>query len=215
MLGVVAASILAIHFQISKSIDEAAIEENSAVPDVKVAQHETMEDDEISFANETILINTTTVANCLSLKHDLEPFNLLMALVEANYAVADFTSLNIEEIKNCLTLLETFHQRVTAAAPSRAVQRPCRGRLSHPLQIIHLDRLFHSPPPPQRRPDLSPGLHQPHCHSAVHFRSEHQRLPAVERVGRQAVQTNEKPDAQVIRGGSRHGLDGGCTVTGC
>ena len=113
VLGVVAASILAIHFQISKSIDEASIEENSAVPDVKVAQHETMEDDEISFANETILINTTTVANCLSLKHDLEPFNLLIALAEANYAVADFTSLNIEEIKNCLTLLETFHQRVT------------------------------------------------------------------------------------------------------
>lgn len=113
VLGVVAASILAIHFQISKSIDEASIEENSAVPDVKVAQHETMEDDEISFANETILINTTTVANCLSLKHDLEPFNLLIAVVEANYAVADFTSLNIEEIKNCLTLLETFHQRVT------------------------------------------------------------------------------------------------------
>ena len=107
MLGVVAASILAIHFQISKSIDEAAIEGNSVVPD------ETMEDDEISFANETILINTTTVSNCLSLKHDLEPFNLLIALVEANYAVADFTSLNIEEIKNCLTLLETFHQRVT------------------------------------------------------------------------------------------------------
>ncbi len=52
MLGVVAASILAIHFQMSKSIDEAAIEENSAVPDVKVALHETMEDDEISFANE-------------------------------------------------------------------------------------------------------------------------------------------------------------------
>ena len=77
IFGVVAASILAIHFQISKSIDEAAIEENSAVADVKVAQHETMEDDEISFANETILINTTTVANCLSLKHDLEPFNLL------------------------------------------------------------------------------------------------------------------------------------------
>ena len=112
MFGVVAASILAIHFQISKSIDEAEIEENSAMHDFKVAQHETMDDDEISFTNEKNLTNTTTVANCLSLKQDLAPFNLLMALAESNYAVADFTSLNIEEIKNCLTLLETFHHKV-------------------------------------------------------------------------------------------------------
>jgi len=46
------------------------------------------------------------------LKMEMEPFNLLMALVETEYTIAEFTKLDIEEIRSCLALLEAFHKRV-------------------------------------------------------------------------------------------------------
>jgi len=101
-------AIFAISFQIFKPMNEAGIEERSVQPD---SVSEGLEAETMNEAAGTSA-NTTTVANCLSLKTEIEPFNLLMALVESNYAVADFTTLNIEEIKNCLSLLETLHQRV-------------------------------------------------------------------------------------------------------
>ena len=71
--------------------------------------------------------------------------------------------------------------------------------MSQPLHVLHLnldlDRLFHFRPLPQHRPEFSPGLHEPHWHSAVYFGSEYEHLAAVERVGGQAVQTNETPNA--------------------
>ena len=101
-------AIFAISFQIFKPMNEVGIQERSVQNDSasEGLDAETMNDAAGTSAN------STNVANCLSLKTEIEPFNLLMALVESNYAVADFTTLNIEEIKNCLSLLETLHQRV-------------------------------------------------------------------------------------------------------
>ena len=53
-----------------------------------------------------------TVHDCLQLKTELDPFNLLMALNQSTFSVADFTTLNIEEIRQCLNFLEIFQQQV-------------------------------------------------------------------------------------------------------
>lgn len=53
-----------------------------------------------------------TVHDCLQLKTELDPFNLLMALNQSTFSVADFTTLNIEEIRQCLSFLEIFQQQV-------------------------------------------------------------------------------------------------------
>ncbi len=59
--------------------------------------------------------NTSVVSvyQCLQIKTELEPFNLLMALNQSTYQVADFTTLNIEEIRQCLNFLEVFQQQVS------------------------------------------------------------------------------------------------------
>ncbi len=59
--------------------------------------------------------NTSVVSvyQCLQIKTELEPFNLLMALNESTYQVADFTTLNIEEIRQCLNFLEVFQHQVS------------------------------------------------------------------------------------------------------
>ena len=73
-----------------------------------------------------------------------------------------------------------------------------RRRQPHRLKILHLDRFFLPLGPTKRRPHLVTRLHQPHWHTAVHFRPEHQRLPTVERERAHAVQPNETADAQVM-----------------
>ncbi len=57
--------------------------------------------------------SSVSVYQCLQLKTELDPFNLLMALNQSKYSVADFTALNIDEIRECLNFLEVFQQRVS------------------------------------------------------------------------------------------------------
>ena len=90
-----------------------------------------------------------------------------------------------------------------------------RWRQPHRLKIFNLDRFFLPRGPTKCRPHLVTPLHQPHWHPAVAFRSEHQRLPAVERKRAQTVQPNKTADAQVMRGGRGQGLQAGSSVTGC
>ena len=54
-----------------------------------------------------------SVNHCLQLNIELEPFNLLMALNQSDYTVAEFTTLNIEEIRHCLNFLEIFQQKAS------------------------------------------------------------------------------------------------------
>ena len=89
-----------------------------------------------------------------------------------------------------------------------------RWRQPHRLKVLHLDRFFLPFGPAKCRPHLVTRLHQPHWHPAVAFRPEHQRLPAVERVRGQTVQTHEAADAQVRGGGGRQGLRAGSSVMG-
>ena len=88
-----------------------------------------------------------------------------------------------------------------------------RWRQPHRLKVLHLDRFFLPFGPAKCRPHLVTRLHQPHWHPAVAFRSEHQRLPAVERECTEAVQANETADAKVVRGGGGHALASCCTYT--
>jgi hypothetical protein len=56
---------------------------------------------------------SVSVYHCLQLKTELDPFNLLMALNQSTYSVADFTTLDIEEIRQCLNFLEIFQRQVS------------------------------------------------------------------------------------------------------
>lgn len=56
--------------------------------------------------------NETSVESCLQLKMELEPFNILMALNRSHFDVAEFTTLNIEEVSQCLNHLNTLQQEV-------------------------------------------------------------------------------------------------------
>ena len=85
---------------------------NVAIQDIQ-----TNSEDEQDLSKEIVTIEdenktSVTVHDCLQLKTELDPFNLLMALNQSTYSVADFTTLNIEEIRQCLNILEIFQQKV-------------------------------------------------------------------------------------------------------
>jgi hypothetical protein len=81
-------------------------------------------------ANKTHL----SVYQCLQLKTELEPFNLLLALNRSIYDVADFTPLNIEDIRQCLSFLEAFQQKVRQMQPAAP-----QHFLSNKMQIYERD----------------------------------------------------------------------------
>jgi hypothetical protein len=85
---------------------------NVAIQDIQ-----TNSEDDQDLSKEIVTIEdenktSVTVHDCLQLKTELDPFNLLMALNQSTYSVADFTTLNIEEIRQCLNILEIFQQKV-------------------------------------------------------------------------------------------------------
>jgi hypothetical protein len=92
-------------------IHQAALENQAAVCDQQPVEsefwtdkHEVLEEENKTYVS---------VNHCLQLNIELEPFNLLMALNQSDYTVADFTTLNIEEIRHCLNFLEIFQQKVS------------------------------------------------------------------------------------------------------
>jgi hypothetical protein len=95
-------------------IHQAALGKREAVYDQKPVESEFRNDkhEEIEVQSED---NKTYVSvnHCLQLNIELEPFNLLMALNQSEYTVAEFTTLNIEEIRHCLNFLEIFQQKVS------------------------------------------------------------------------------------------------------
>lgn len=95
-------------------IHQAALGKREAVYDQKPVESEFWNDN-----HEVIEVQSednktyVSVNHCLQLNIELEPFNLLMALNQSDYTVAEFTTLNIEEIRHCLNFLEIFQQKVS------------------------------------------------------------------------------------------------------
>ncbi len=94
------------------SIQDIAIEKNIKA-ERETSSEMVLENHEEPEAGNEVNKTSVTVYQCLQVKTELEPFNLLMALNRSAYQVADFTTLNIEEIRECLNFLEAFQQTVS------------------------------------------------------------------------------------------------------
>ena len=97
-------------------IHQAALEKREAVCDQQPAESEFWNDNDKHEVLEVQSEDNKTyvsVNHCLQLNIELEPFNLLMALNQSDYTVAEFTTLNIEEIRHCLNFLEIFQQKAS------------------------------------------------------------------------------------------------------
>jgi hypothetical protein len=94
-----------------KSSKDTAMEKKVEIEHKNKSENEHEDHEELEAGHE---VNKTSVSvyQCLHIKNELEPFNLLMALNQSAYQVADFTILNIEEIRDCLNFLEAFQQTV-------------------------------------------------------------------------------------------------------
>lgn len=112
----------------------------------KTEFHQEEHEEILGDANKT----NVSVFQCLQLKTELEPFNLLLALNQSIYDVADFTPLNIEDIRQCLSFLEAFQQKVRQMQPAAP-----RHFLSNKLQIyerdVQLKRLIYQATTADRR----------------------------------------------------------------